>query len=314
MIYWHVETGRLCVYSQLRSCSSSEVAAMMEGLLHHGTDVPVEANYVDTHGTSVIGFAFTRLLGYQLLPRLKNIGASRLYLPDPTLADGLPQLTNALTRPIRWELTPSSTTTWSATRPRCGYAPRRPIESCAGFTRPGPQHPHLRRPRRARPRGQVAVRRPLSAVGNAAPADQRRPAGDRKLELGQYSLVFYGKDSELTGADRDSQEISVLALHLLQSALVYVNTLLLQRILSDRPVRLTDEDRRAITPLFWTPTSGPTASFACTWTAISTSTRGRSRMSGMLRAVWCPQRPNRPPTPALPAHRDGHRPNARPVS
>src|SRR5450759_4299622 len=30
MIYWHVEKGRLCVYSQLKSCSSSEVAAMME--------------------------------------------------------------------------------------------------------------------------------------------------------------------------------------------------------------------------------------------------------------------------------------------
>ncbi len=37
------------------ACSSSEVAAMMEGLLHHGTDVPVEANYVDTHGAGDIG-------------------------------------------------------------------------------------------------------------------------------------------------------------------------------------------------------------------------------------------------------------------
>lgn len=43
----------------------------------------------------------------------------------------------------------------------------------------------------------------------------------------------------------------MLALHLLQSALVHVNTLLLQRILADQPIQLTDEDRRAITPLFW---------------------------------------------------------------
>ena len=66
--------------------------------------------------------------------------------------------------------------------------------------------------------------------------------------------IFYGKDGELTGADRDSQEISMLALHLLQSALVYVNTLLLQRILADPnwADRLTAEDRRALTPLFWT--------------------------------------------------------------
>ncbi len=37
MIYWHVERKALCVYSQLKSCSSSEVAAMIEGLLRHET-------------------------------------------------------------------------------------------------------------------------------------------------------------------------------------------------------------------------------------------------------------------------------------
>ena len=31
MIYWHVERKSVCVYSQLKTCSSSEVAAMMEG-------------------------------------------------------------------------------------------------------------------------------------------------------------------------------------------------------------------------------------------------------------------------------------------
>jgi TnpA family transposase len=45
------------------------------------------------------------------------------------------------------------------------------------------------------------------------------------------TVIFYGKDSELTGADREHQEVSVLALQLLQSALVHVNTLLLQRVL-----------------------------------------------------------------------------------
>jgi hypothetical protein len=44
----------------------------------------------------------------------------------------------------------------------------------------------------------------------------------------------------------------MLALHLLQSALVHINTLLLQRVLEDPAWsgRLTDADRRAITPLF----------------------------------------------------------------
>ena len=35
MIYWHVERKSVCIYSQLKSVSSSEVAAMIEGVLRH---------------------------------------------------------------------------------------------------------------------------------------------------------------------------------------------------------------------------------------------------------------------------------------
>ncbi|MFF1922814.1 Tn3 family transposase [Streptomyces sp. NPDC058221] len=46
----------------------------------------------------------------------------------------------------------------------------------------------------------------------------------------------------------------MLALHLLQSALVHVNTLPLQDILREEKwqKRLSDADRRALSPLFWT--------------------------------------------------------------
>lgn len=66
--------------------------------------------------------------------------------------------------------------------------------------------------------------------------------------------LFYGKDGDLTGSDKKSQEVSMLALHLLRSAFVHVNTLLLQDILSEEKwqKRLTDADRRALSPLSWT--------------------------------------------------------------
>jgi hypothetical protein len=68
------------------------------------------------------------------------------------------------------------------------------------------------------------------------------------------SELFYGKNKDLTGPDREDQEISMLALHLLQSALVHINTMLVERILGEPAWanRLTDADRRALTPLFWT--------------------------------------------------------------
>ncbi|MEU0482428.1 FAD-dependent oxidoreductase, partial [Streptosporangium sp. NPDC006013] len=58
----------------------------------------------------------------------------------------------------------------------------------------------------------------------------------------------------LTGADREHAEVSMLALHLLQSSLVFINTQLLQAVLRDPKwtSKLTDEDRRALSPLFWT--------------------------------------------------------------
>jgi hypothetical protein len=45
----------------------------------------------------------------------------------------------------------------------------------------------------------------------------------------------------------------MLALHLLESALVHINTLLLQRVLAEPAwaKKLSDEDRRGLTALFW---------------------------------------------------------------
>ncbi|MFC9915289.1 Tn3 family transposase, partial [Streptomyces sp. NPDC127197] len=52
---------------------------------------------------------------------------------------------------------------------------------------------------------------------------------------------------------RDEQEMFVLCLRILQSALVFVNTLMLQDILRkpEWADLLTPADRRALTPLFW---------------------------------------------------------------
>lgn len=65
--------------------------------------------------------------------------------------------------------------------------------------------------------------------------------------------IYYGKGGDLTGPDKEHAEVSMLALHLLQSALVHVNTALLQICLSepDWAEQMTDADRRALTPLFW---------------------------------------------------------------
>jgi TnpA family transposase len=59
----------MAIHSQLIGCSASEVAAMIEGVMRHGTTMEVEASYTDSHGQSEIGFGITRLLGFDLLAR-----------------------------------------------------------------------------------------------------------------------------------------------------------------------------------------------------------------------------------------------------
>ncbi len=65
--------------------------------------------------------------------------------------------------------------------------------------------------------------------------------------------IYYGKEGELTGPDRETQEISMLALHLLQSALVLVNTRLIDRSRSEPAwaAKMTERDLRGLTPMFW---------------------------------------------------------------
>jgi TnpA family transposase len=102
MVYWDVEKKSVCVHSQLKTVSSSEVAAMIEGVLRHCTDVEIERQYVDTHGQSEVGFAFAHCLGFHLMPRFKDIHRQRLYLPESGLTDALEHLRPVLRRSIDW--------------------------------------------------------------------------------------------------------------------------------------------------------------------------------------------------------------------
>jgi hypothetical protein len=79
----------------------------------------------------------------------------------------------------------------------------------------------------------------VEGAGAASTTELRREIHEGPQVVENWSSantdLFYGKDGVLTGSDRENQEVSLLALHLLQSALVFVNTLLVSRSSRTRP-------------------------------------------------------------------------------
>jgi len=251
LIYWHVETKSVVVHSQLLNCTASEVAAMIDGAIHHGTEMDVKANYVDTHGQSVIGFGLTRLLNFDLLPRIKRINHLRLYLTGWEDREAYGNLAPALVRrAIDWDLIARQYDDMM----KYAASIRNKTASTTAILR------RFHQANRLHPTYQA-----MQEVGRA----QRtifacRYLRDRELQReigaglnvgeswnGGNAVVYFGKGGDIPGNRRDEQELVVLCLRVLQASITYLNTLLIQDVLADGSIEFTAEDQRGITPLFW---------------------------------------------------------------
>jgi len=249
MVYWHVEKNATCIYSQFKRVSSSEVAAMIQGVLHHCTEMEVDRQYVDSHGQSAVAFAFCRILGFELMPRLKGISRQKLYKAasgqsflnlDPVMA----------LRAINWELIEEQLDTMikHAVALKLGMADAQSL--LRRFTRNNAQHPAYKA---------------LTELGKAiktiflcrylASEDLRREIHEGLNVVESWNstngFIFYGKGAELATNRQENQEIGLLSLHLLQTSLVYVNTLMIQQVLVDPAwyEQMTNRDLSALSPL-----------------------------------------------------------------
>ncbi len=252
MIYWHVEKNAACIYSQLKRCSSSEVASMIEGVLRHCTDMEIDQQYVDSKGQSEVAFAFCHLLGFNLLPRLKGIASQKLYRPVSGKPDDYPNLQPILIRPINWELIRQQYDEMIkfTTALRLGTA--EPEAILRRFTRNNRTHPTYQ----ALAELGKAVK--TIFLCNYLASEPLRIEINEGLNVVENwnsanSFVFFGKSGEIATNRLEDQEIAILSLHLLQACLVYINTLMIQRVLAE-PIwwnRMQPEDLRGLTPLIY---------------------------------------------------------------
>ncbi|NQE72576.1 Transposase [Nocardia gamkensis] len=225
---------------------------MVDGAIHDGTEMAVESSYVDTHGQSEIGFGIMKLLGFDLLPRIKRINKVKLYRPAVGEPDLRPGLKPAMTRPINWTKIAEQYDQMVkyATAIRTGTASTEAI--LRRFMKANSTHPTYQ--------AMIELGRAQKTVFLARYLRSRElqreiNSGLNVVEAwnGANSIIFYGKNSEIASNRRDEQEMSVLCLRICQAALVYVNVLMIQDILDDpdNPIELGAEDERGLTPLFW---------------------------------------------------------------
>lgn len=250
MIYWHVDTGSACIHSQLKTCNSSEVGTMIKGVLTHGTKMEIKQSYTDTHGQSLLGFGFSRLFKFDLLPRLKRINRQKLYYWSSKDKDLYPNLKPILEGAINVKLIEEN----------YHQAVKHAVALKIGSVDPEVMVKHLSQYNDSNPAYKALIE--IGKVAKTVFLCRYLSSEDLRIEIHSalnvverlnsiMHFIFYGKLGEISSNNREDQELSVACLHLLQICMVYINTLIIQQILSEPfwKNKLTPEDMRALTPL-----------------------------------------------------------------
>lgn len=249
MVYWHVDKNALCVYSQFKRVSSSEVGAMINGVMRHCTEMEIDKQYVDTHGQSTVAFAFCRMLGFELMPRLKDINRQKLYKAEA--GQVFSNISKVISpRSIDWELIEEMFDTMVKHAVALKIRMTDAESLLRRFTKKNNQHPVYK--------AFVELGKALKTIflcRYLASEEIRREVheGLNVVESwnGTNNFIFYGNAGELATNRQEDQEMGLLSLHLLQASLVYINTLMIQEILSNPEwsERMTARDLAALSPL-----------------------------------------------------------------
>lgn len=251
MIYWHVDKNSALIYSQLKTCSSSEVGSMIKGVLDHCSKMDMKQTYVDTHGQSTIGFGFSKLLDFDLLPRLKKINKQKLFYINAKDKGNYKNLESIFKSAINWDVIEK----------HYHEAVKYAVALKIGTVEPDVIIKHFNKDNDHHP-----VYQALSEIGNAEKtiflcrylmSEELRIEIHDALNIVErlnsiMGFIFYGKLGEISTNDKDEQELAIVCLHLLQVCMVYINTLIIQEVLSDQVWKntlLTTEGRKVLTPL-----------------------------------------------------------------
>lgn len=80
--YTHISDQYAPFSSKVVNVGVRDSTYVLDGLLHHESDLRIEEHYTDTAGFTDHVFALMNLLGFRFAPRIRDLSDTKLYLPN----------------------------------------------------------------------------------------------------------------------------------------------------------------------------------------------------------------------------------------
>ena len=249
--YTHLSDRYGPLHTKVISATTSEAPHVLDGLLHHGTGLSIQEHYTDTGGATDHVFGLCHLLGFRFVPRLRDLKDRRL----ATMA-GLEvpsSLQPSMGRPIRADVVRQG---WNevlhlAASLKAGtVAPSVMLKKLSAYKRQNRVDLALQEIGR--------IERSLFTLDWLESPDLRRRChvglnkGEARNSLAQ--AIFAHKQGRITDRTFENQSYRASGLNLVIAAIVYWNTLYMDRVvehLRSQSRIVPDDLLTHVVPLGW---------------------------------------------------------------
>ncbi|MGL6129055.1 Tn3 family transposase, partial [Chryseobacterium artocarpi] len=80
--YTHISDQYAPFHTKVINVGVRDATYVLDGLLYHESDVQIEEHYTDTSGFTDHVFALMQLLGFKFAPRIRDLNAKKLFIPE----------------------------------------------------------------------------------------------------------------------------------------------------------------------------------------------------------------------------------------